>query len=81
MGINNFNRRQCLRALKKIGFRKSVKRRGKHDKFMPPENIKNTNPPFIMIPRHKNIYCQNEIVKEIEKMGGQRLVEKFRSYL
>ncbi len=81
MGINNFNRRQCVKALKKIGFRKLTKRKGKHDKFIPPEDIKDSNSPFIMIPRHKNIYCQNEIVKEIEKMGGRELVEKFRSFL
>lgn len=78
---NNFNRRRCIRALKKLGFKKVNIRRGKHDKFVPPQSIVSANPPFIMIPRHRNLYCQNEIIKELYKMGDSLLVEEFKSYL
>ena len=79
MGENTFNRRQCVRALKKLGFFLDNKRSGKHDKYKAPPQ--NTNPSFIMIPRHNEIHCQDEIIKELEKMGGKELVEKFRRYL
>jgi predicted RNA binding protein YcfA (HicA-like mRNA interferase family) len=79
MGENNFNGRQCARALIKLGFIFNTKRRGKHDKYKAP--FPAANPPFIMIPRHKNIHCQEEIIKEIKKIGGDELVEKFREYL
>ncbi|OGF22691.1 hypothetical protein A2Y83_03130 [Candidatus Falkowbacteria bacterium RBG_13_39_14] len=80
MGLN-FNRRQCVKALKKLEFQKLESRRGKHDKFIPPASLKHSNPPFIMIPRHNNIHCQNEIVKELAAMGGEELVKKFQQYL
>lgn len=79
MGENNFNSRQCARALEKLGFILATKRNGKHDKYRAPQP--NANPPFIMIPRHKDIHCQDEIIKEIKKIGGEELVEKFRSNL
>jgi len=83
MGINNFNRRQCICALKKIGFQQVNSRRGKHDKFTPPSSVISTssNPPFIMVPRHKNLHCQNAIIKELSDMGGDELVKKFRQHL
>lgn len=79
MGGNIFNRRQCIRALTKLGFVLNNKRSGKHDKYYAP--FPNANPPFIMIPRHNELHCQDEIIKELEKMGGVELVEKFRSCL
>lgn len=50
MGHQNFNRKQCVRALLKLGFHFANKSFGKHDKFTAPVSC---NPPFIMIPRHK----------------------------
>lgn len=79
MGEWNFNRKQCLRALGKLGFTMSSKRSGKHDKMY--SNIPNSNPPFIMIPRHNNLHCQEDIVKELLKMGGQEMVQKFKELL
>ena len=37
MGKNDFNRRQCIRALKKLGFEEKSSRRGSHDKFVVPK--------------------------------------------
>lgn len=79
MGENTFNRRQCVRALNKLGFFLDNKRSGKHDKYRAP--FADVNPSFIMVPRHNDIHCQDDIVKELEKMGGVDLVEKFRQYL
>lgn len=79
MGELNFNQHQCVKALKKLGFYLANKREGKHDKFRSP--IPNCNPPFIMIPRHKELHCQKEIIAEIKKMGGDDLVTKFKSFL
>lgn len=79
MGENNFNRRQCVRALIKLGFILDNKRSGKHDKYKAP--FANVDPPFIMVPRHNEIHCQDEIIKELGKMGGSELVEKFKRYL
>ncbi len=79
MGGYTFNRRQCVRALMKIGFVLATQRSGKHDKFRSP--LPRANPPFIMIPRHNDLHCQDAIVKELEKMGGPELVEKFVSHL
>mgnify|MGYP001610799050 CR=1 FL=1 len=79
MGENVFNRRQCIRALTKLGFLFDNKRSGKHDKYKSP--FSNINPSFIMIPRHNELHCQDAIIKELEKMGGLPLVEKFRHYL
>lgn len=74
MGIT-FNRKQCVRSLCKIGFYRSGSRRGNHDKFISP--IENSNPPFIMVPRHNNIHCQNKILRQLKMMGGDELVDKF----
>ncbi len=79
MGENSFSRKRCIHALLKLGFLLDNKRSGKHDKYRAP--FFGANPPFIMIPRHKHIHCQDEIIKELEKMGGKDLVEKFRQNL
>lgn len=34
-----------------------------------------------MIPRHNELHCQDAIIKELEKMGGMELVEKFRKLI
>jgi len=39
MGRQDFNRKQCIRALLKLGFVKDNKRRGSHDKFKAPEHV------------------------------------------
>lgn len=79
MGEFTFNRNECIKALSKLGFYLANKRSGKHDKFKSP--IPNCNPPFIMIPRHNDLHCQKEIIAELQKMGGNELIEKFRSLL
>ena len=85
MGEYNFNKRQCLQALKKLGFFEGSKRRGIHDKYYPPkrisENLTSEKAPFIMIPRHNELHIQTEIIKEIKAMGGDDLVEQFKKYL
>jgi hypothetical protein len=75
MGKNDFNYNQCARALLRLGFILSSKRHGNHDKFISP--IKNTNPPFITVPRHRQLHCQRAIIKELRKMGGEDMVNKF----
>lgn len=79
MGITNFNRKQCIKALKRLGFTESLSRRGNHDKFLPPKqlNIKAGQPPFIMVPRHKDLHCQSAILKELKAMGGDQLTQAF----
>ncbi len=85
MGETNFNRRQCLRALSKLGFYLTNKRRGSHDKYRVPNEllaeIKPPQPPFIMVPRHNELECQTEILEELYKMGGAPLVERFKKLL
>jgi hypothetical protein len=82
MGENNFNRRQCARALIKLGFKLSNNRRGNHDKYETSKNfINHSANPFVMIPRHNNLHCQNAIIKELKIIGGDELVDKFRKYL
>lgn len=85
MGELNFDYRQCLRALKRLGFYLGNKRSGQHDKFYPPSEItkrlEGLQPRFIMIPRHRKLHCQSEIVSEIKAMGGEELVKKFKDYL
>ena len=85
MGETNFNRRQCLRALSKLGFYLANKRSGSHDKYRPPNSllgsIRPPQPPFIMIPRHNQLACQTEILDELEKMGGKQLVDEFKALL
>ncbi|MCX6784719.1 MAG: hypothetical protein NTV81_02140 [Candidatus Komeilibacteria bacterium] len=85
MGENNFSRNQCVRALARLGFTLNNRRHGQYDKYDVPsgyqKNLPATVPPFIMIPRHKELRLQNKIVKEIELIGGLDMVEKFRRYL
>lgn len=83
MGELNFNKRQCVRALKKLGFYLDNDRRGIHDKYtfpkgyMIPEGFR----PFIMIPRHNELKLQYKIVKELKSVGGDQLVQKFINLL
>lgn len=83
MGELNFNKRQCVRALKKLGFCLDNDRRGTHDKYAFPSGY--TIPagfrPFIMIPRHNELKLQHKIIKELKSVGGDELVEKFMSLL
>lgn len=85
MGETNFNRRQCIRALKKLGFYLDNKRSGGHDKYRPPSdiqiNIRSPQPPFIMVPRHNDLHCQSEIMAELMSMGGEELLSAFKKYL
>lgn len=85
MGEMNFNRRQCIRALKKLGFFLCNKRFGRHDKFCPPQEmsqqLSGAQPRFIMVPRHNELHCQSEIISELKVMGGGILVEKFNELL
>lgn len=77
----NFNQKQCIGSLKRIGFGDSSKRRGRHFKFVPPANIKAKillgNPLFIMVPKHKDLKVQHLILQELYKMGGEELVKLF----
>lgn len=79
--IPNFSQRQCIRSLQKIGFLEKSKRRGKHFKFVPPERIKQHiqpgQPPFLMVPRHRELRVQHQIIRELRAMGGDTLVEEF----
>lgn len=85
MGEWNFNTRQCIRALLKLGFILGNKRSGQHDKYYPPAEIqKKLNAKqshFIMVPRHNDLHCQNLIVSELKAMGGDDLVNAFRKLL
>jgi len=79
VGELNFNNKQCIRALQRIGFYLNNKRHGQHDKYFPPnavaDNIAVGRARFIMIPRHKDLHCQSEILSELRMMGGDDLVE------
>ncbi|MCK4554805.1 hypothetical protein KAU19_07695 [Candidatus Parcubacteria bacterium] len=85
MGRNDFNRNKCIKALNKLGFICKNKRRGNHDKFVPPkhllENAQPGQPPFIMVPRSRKLHCQLEILKELWALGGDDLVKKFLEYI
>ena len=85
MGENNFTTSQCGRALLRLGFLLSNKRGGQHDKFLPPliiaNSLSSSQPHFIMVPRHRTLHCQLEIIAELRRMGGEGLVEKFRHEL
>jgi len=79
----SFTRKECIKALIKIGFVKKTKRKAKHDKYKPPfvlDSVSKNIRPFIMVPRH-NFYCQDALVGEIEKLCGQEIVEKFLNNL
>lgn len=85
MGIYNFSRKQCIRALRRLGFVIANKRSGKHDKYEPPSSILSklsiNQAKFIMVPRHNKLQCQNEIISELRLMGGDDLVKRFTDYL
>ncbi len=85
MGELNFNTKQCIRALKRLGFSLSNKRNGRHDKFEPPKEIADSliglQPRFIMVPRHRELHCQSEIISELRTMGGDELIKKFKANL
>jgi len=85
MGRYNFNKKQCIKALKALGFYQNTIRKGPHDKYLPPDNIKLDikpgQPPFIMITRGNKFHIQNAVIKELKNMGGDQLVEKFLQYL
>ena len=85
MGEWNFNTAECVRALIKLGFYLKNKRRGDHDKYAVPEVYKRNLPQyhrgFLMVPRHSELRLQQQIVKELEVIGGKGLVEKFRNCL
>ena len=85
MGEFNFNTRQCIRSLRRLGFVLSNKRHGRHDKYLAPLEIANRlqtdQPRFIMVPRHTELHCQPEIIRELRTMGGDELVEAFKHNL
>jgi hypothetical protein len=85
VGELNFNTKQCIRSLKRLGFYLSNKRSGRHDKFEPPKTIADKliglQPKFIMIPRHRELHCQPEIISELRAMGGDELVASFKQNL
>lgn len=83
MGRYNFNTRECIHALTKLGFVLSKKRRGNHDKYLFPERfeISVNQRPFIMIPRHNELRLQDKIIKQLEIIGGQSLVDQFLQLL
>jgi hypothetical protein len=77
----NFNQKQCIGSLKRIGFGDSSKRRGRHFKFAPPANIMVKilpgKPSFIIVPKHKELKVQRLIIQELYEMGGEELVKLF----
>ena len=83
MGGYNFNKRQCIGALKNLGFYLNNDRCGEHDKYnFPPQYaIPAGYRPFIMIPRHNELRIQHKIIKELKAAGGDELVEKFLKLL
>ncbi|MFH1145450.1 MAG: hypothetical protein V1707_00595 [bacterium] len=85
MGETNFNRRQCLRALRRLGFTITHARHGRHDKYYPSleisRGLSGQQSKFIMIPRHNELRCQSEILQELRQMGGDRLVANFTQSL
>lgn len=79
MGEYNFNRRQCIYALQKLGFYLDNDRAGIHDKYAFPSHFKIPAGyrPFIMIPRHNELRVQHKIIKELREVGGDGLVDSF----
>lgn len=72
MGKYDFNRDECISVLKKLGFVCENKRMGRHDKYKRPADTL-----FIMIPRHRVLYCQKAILNELKRIGGNELESKF----
>lgn len=85
MGTNDFSRRDCIRALRRLGFSHDTSRHGRHDKFLLPQHLAATigssAARFIMVPRHRQLRCQREIVQELRAMGGDELVQAFTAEL
>jgi len=85
VGTNDFTRKDCIRALRRLDFWCNRGRRGRHDKFIPPqyilESLASSAPRFIMVPRHSQIHCQREIIQELRAMGGEELVRAFTDLL
>lgn len=83
MGEHNFNRRQCIYALSKLGFFLDNDRAGIHDKYAVPAHytVPEGYRPFIMVPRHKELKVQHIIIKELRVIGGEELVQKFLNFL
>ena len=85
VGEKNFNRKQCIRALTRLGFYLDNKRSGGHDKYRPPlemqKSIKFPQPFFIMVPRHNELHCQAEIMAELMCIGGEALLDAFKKEL
>lgn len=77
---HHFTQRQCIQALLKIGFTDVSTRRSKHLKYSPSGNsIINVGPnmrPFITIPKH-DFYCQDAIVREIDRLCGEEMKQRF----
>ena len=76
----NFNQRQCIRSLKRIGFVNRSKR-SKHFKFFPPTQIEKRipagKPQFIVVPNHNELKVQRPLINELREMGGDELVQMF----
>ena len=85
MGLHDFRYLECRRALRKLGFWLDTSRRGRHDKYVAPDFLKRTlspgAPEFITVPRHRELHCQMEIVRELGRIGGDDLVQRFRRLL
>ena len=79
MGKNNFSKRECTGALLAIGFIHDKQiRRSPHDKYSVPERHKKDNQsPFIMIPHGRKLRCQQAVLKELKKLGGDELLRIF----
>ncbi|MBU4481888.1 hypothetical protein KKC16_00320 [Patescibacteria group bacterium] len=80
MGNANFSKKECIRALLKIGFFKEPHqaRRSPHDKYLVSLEYKQEiQRSFIMIPHGRKLKCQRAILKELKKIGGGELVAKF----
>ncbi|MFH1890337.1 MAG: hypothetical protein ABIJ91_02090 [Candidatus Kuenenbacteria bacterium] len=70
MGNANFSKKECIRALLKIGFIKEPHqaRRSPHDKYLVPMTYKQEmRRLFIMIPHGRKLKCQGAILKELKK--------------
>jgi len=76
----DFTQKECIRALLKVGFTDATKRGSKHYKYKPPEecdaNCDGNIRPFITVPRHQ-FYCQDAIVREISKLCGEGIKQRF----
>lgn len=85
MGENNFSKSKCTKSLLRLGFKVAKVRKGKHVKYKAPPPYNKPNQygqrPFIMIPKQRKFYLQDEVINELKRMGGDELVKKFRDNL